>query len=209
MARYVGPVCKLCRREGLKLFLKGQRCLTEKCAFNNRKNPPGPPPKRRSKLSAYALQLREKQKVKRIYGVLEKPFRNYFKKAQHLKGITGENLLTLLERRLDNTVYRMGIASSRSQARNLISHGHIYVSGRKLDIPSYQVNINDVISISERKKNNVIIESNIEIARGVGLIADWLEMLEDGKSGKMVKMPSRENVDIPIKEQVIVELYSK
>ena len=209
MAGYIGPVCKLCRREGLKLFLKGQRCLTEKCAFNNRKDPPGPPPKRRSKPSGYASQLREKQKVKRIYGVLEKPFSNYFKRAQRLKGITGENLLVLLEKRLDNTVYRMGIASSRSQARNLISHGHIYVSERKIDIPSYQVKVDDVISVSEKKKDNVMIESNIEIARGVGLIADWLEMAEDGKSGKVVKMPSRENVDIPIKEQVIVELYSK
>ena len=209
MARYIGPVCKLCRREGLKLFLKGQRCLTEKCAFNNRKAPPGPPPKRRSKPSGYASQLREKQKVKRIYGILEKPFRNYFKKAQRFKGITGENLLILLERRLDNTVYRMGIASSRSQARNLISHGHIYVSGKKINIPSYQVRINDLISVSEKRKDNTMIESNIEIARGVGLIADWLKMEDDGKSGTVVSMPSRENVDIPIKEQVIVELYSK
>ena len=209
MARYRGPVCKLCRREGLKLFLKGQRCLTEKCAFNHRKNPPGPPPKRKPKNIGYAAQLREKQKVKRIYGVLETPFRNYFKKARRMKGITGENLLILLERRLDNTVYRMGIASSRAQARNFISHGHVQISGRRVNVPSYQVDVNDSISISEEHKTSPVIESNIEIARGVGLIADWLEIEEDGKSGKVVRLPSRENIDIPIKEQVIVELYSK
>ncbi len=209
MARYRGPVCKLCRREGLKLFLKGQRCLTEKCAFNDRKSPPGPPTKRRPKNTGYALQLREKQKVKRIYGILEKPFRNYFKKAQRMKGITGENLLILLERRLDNTIYRMGIASSRAQARNLISHGHIQVSGCRVNVPSFQVVADHSISVSDKKKDSSLIESNIEVARGVGLIGDWLEMDIDGKSGRVVRLPSRENIDIPIKEQVIVELYSK
>ncbi len=209
MARYRGPVCKLCRREGLKLFLKGQRCLTEKCAFNNRKNPPGPPLKRKMKNTGYALQLREKQKVKRIYGVLEKPFRNYFKKAQRMKGITGENLLILLERRLDNTVYRMGVASSRAQARNLIAHGHIHVDGNRVNVASFQVEVEHEISVSSKQKESLLIESNIEIARGVGLIADWLDMNNDGKSGKMVRFPDRENIDIPIKEQVIVELYSK
>lgn len=209
MARYLGPVCKLCRREGLKLFLKGQRCLIDKCVFNNRKNPPGPMPKRKPKTSGYGAQLREKQKVKRIYGVLEKPFRNYFKKALRMKGITGENLLELLERRLDNTIYRMGIASSRAQARTLISHGHARVNGRKVDIASYQISINDEISLSEKASAMDIIAANIELAQGVGLIAPWIELASDGKSGIIKELPKRENVDIPIKEQVIVELYSK
>jgi len=209
MARYRGPVCKLCRREGLKLFLKGQRCLTEKCSFNERKNPPGPPPKRRPKLSGYGTQLREKQKVKRIYGVLERPFRNYFQKAQRMSGITGENLLLMLERRLDNVVFRMGIAASRSQARNMISHGHIKINGHRVDIASLQVKTGDSIELSEKQQKSTIIEANIEMARGIGVIADWFEMAEDGKSGKVIKSPVRENIDIPIKEQVIVELYSK
>lgn len=209
MARYTGPVCKLCRREGLKLFLKGQRCLTEKCSFNERKNPPGPPPKRRPKMSGYATQLREKQKVKRIYGVLEKQFRNYFYKAQRMKGITGENLLMLLERRLDNVIYRMGIGASRAQARNFVMHGHILVNGKRVNIPSYQVKVGDEITLSEKLKSSELVDSNIQMARGVGLVVEWFEMAEDGKSGKIAKLPIRENVDIPIKEQVIVELYSK
>ncbi|MDH5716322.1 MAG: 30S ribosomal protein S4 [Spirochaetia bacterium] len=209
MARYIGPVCKLCRREGLKLFLKGQRCLIDKCSFNDRKNPPGPVPKRKPKVSGYGAQLREKQKVKRIYGVLEKPFRNYFKKAQKMKGITGENLLMLLERRLDNTLYRMGIASSRAHARNIISHGHILVNNKQVNVASYQVKINDEISLNKKMNASEAIEANIELAQGVGLIADWIELAVDGKSGKIKELPRRENVDIPIREQVIVELYSK
>lgn len=209
MARSVGPVCKLCRREGLKLFLKGKKCLTESCTFNDRKNPPGPPPKRRPKLSGYAAQLREKQKVKRVYGVLERQFRNYFERAQRMKGITGENLLILLERRLDNALYRMGIASSRGQARNFISHGHVLINKRRVDIASFKVSIGDEISLHEKLNNNAVVSANVEMAKGVGLIADWIELGDDGKSGKVVKMPNRENVDIPIKENVIVELYSK
>jgi small subunit ribosomal protein S4 len=209
MARYTGPVCKQCRREGLKLFLKGQRCLTEKCTFNDRKNPPGPPAKRRGKLSGYGQQLREKQKVKRVYGVLETQFRNYYHKAQRMKGITGENLLVLLERRLDNTLYRMGIASSRAQARSMISQGHIKINGTRLNIASYQVRIGDNISLGEKMKDSQLINSNIELARGVGLIADWIASEEDGKSGIISKLPTRENVDIPIKEQIIIEHYSK
>ncbi len=209
MARYRGPVCKLCRREGLKLFLKGQRCLTEKCSFNDRKNPPGPPPKRRPKLSDYATQLREKQKVKRIYGVLEKPFRNYFKEAQRMKGITGENLLTLLERRLDNTVYRMGLGSSRAQARNMIYHGHILVNGHRVDIASYRVKDGDKITLSEKLSKSDMVLNNIEVAKGVGLVADWIKLAEDGKSGEIGRLPARSDIDIPIKEQIIVELYSK
>ena len=209
MARYTGPVCKLCRREGLKLFLKGSRCLTEKCSFNERKTPPGPPPKRRPKLSAYAIQLREKQKVKRIYGVLEKPFRNYFKKAQKMKGIPGENLLILLERRLDNTVFRMGFASSRAQARNMIAHGHIYVDGVRVNIASFQVSKDNKITTSEKLKSGELVSSNAEVAKAVGLVADWITVEEEGKSGSINRLPVREDVDIPIKEQIIVELYSK
>ena len=209
MARYIGPVCKLCRREGLKLFLKGQRCLTEKCTFNDRKAPPGPPSKKKVKNVGYVAQLREKQKVKRVYGVLEKPFRNYFEKARRMKGITSENLLIFLERRLDNAVYRMGIASSRAQSRNMISHGHIYVNNKRLDIPSYQVKVGDVISISQKQMTASLIENNIELARGVGLVVNWIEVSLDGKSGTVLRLPTRENIDIPIKEQVIVELYSK
>ncbi|MBS0618675.1 MAG: 30S ribosomal protein S4 [Spirochaetes bacterium] len=209
MARAIGPACKLCRREGLKLFLKGQKCMTDKCIFNKRKNPPGPPPKRKPKNSGYATQLREKQKVKRVYGLLERPFRNYFAAASRQRGITGENLLILLERRLDNSLYRMGIASSRAQARNFITHGHIQVNSRRVDIPSFKVSIGDVISLGEKLKSNKVIQDNVEVSKNAGLIADWMELGDDGKSAKVVKMPTRENVDIPIKENVIVELYSK
>lgn len=209
MARAIGPACKLCRREGLKLFLKGQKCMTDKCVFNKRKNPPGPPPKRKPKPSGYATQLREKQKVKRVYGVLERPFRNYFEKANRMQGITGENLLMLLERRLDNSLYRMGIASSRSQARNFIIHGHILVNDRRVDIPSFKVSIGDKVSLGAKLQGNKVVGDNVEMAKNAGLIADWIELSEDGKSAKIVKMPVRENVDIPIKENVIVELYSK
>lgn len=209
MARAIGPACKLCRREGLKLFLKGQKCMTDKCIFNKRKNPPGPPPKRKPKMSGYATQLREKQKVKRVYGLLERPFRNYFESASRQRGITGENLLILLERRLDNTLYRMGVASSRAQARNFITHGHIRVNDRRVDIPSFKVSIGDLIGLGEKLKTNKVIAENVEMSKNAGLIADWMELGEDGKSAKVVKLPSRENVDIPIKENVIVELYSK
>ena len=183
--------------------------MTDKCIFNKRKNPPGPPPKRKPKMSGYATQLREKQKVKRVYGLLERPFRNYFEKASRQRGITGENLLILLERRLDNALYRVGVASSRAQARNFIVHGHIKVNDRRVDIPSYKVSIGDAISLAEKLKTNKVIAENVEMSKNAGLIADWMELAEDGKSAKVVKMPSRENVDIPIKENVIVELYSK
>ena len=209
MSRAIGPACKLCRREGLKLFLKGQKCMTDKCIFNKRKNPPGPPPKRKPKNSGYAVQLREKQKVKRVYGVLERPFRNYFANATRMKGITGENLLILLERRLDNTLYRMGIASSRAQARNFIVHGHVRINDRRVDIPSFKVSVGDTVSIVDKLRSTNIVTANVEMTKNAGLLADWVELAEDGKSGKVVKLPSRENVDIPIKENVIVELYSK
>ncbi len=209
MARYREGVCKLCRREGLKLFLKGERCLTEKCTFNDRKNPPGPPAKRKAKLVGYAAQLREKQKVKRIYGVLERPFRNYFTKALKMKGITGENLLILLERRLDNTLYRMGFATSRAQARNFISHGHVQVNDRRVDIASFQVSIDDKISFNQKMNHGELVKENLKMAMSVGVIADWVEVNDDQRIGIVKRLPARENVDIPIKEQVIVELYSK
>lgn len=160
-------------------------------------------------MSGYATQLREKQKVKRVYGLLERPFRNYFEKASRQRGITGENLLILLERRLDNALYRVGVASSRAQARNFIVHGHIKVNDHRVDIPSYKVSIGDSISLAEKLKTNKVIAENVEMSKNAGLIADWMELSEDGKTAKVVKMPSRENVDIPIKENVIVELYSK
>ena len=207
MARYRGPKCKLCRREGMKLFLKGHSCLKNKCDLT--KGPPGPPPKRRRKKSDYAVQLREKQKVKVVYGVLERPFRNYFKEAVRMKGITGENLLILLERRLDNTVYRMGIGASRSQARNMVFQGHIRVNGKKVDIASYRINLNDKITISEKFRNSTTIETNVEVAAGVGLVADWIKLDDGGKSGEVARLPAREDVDIPFNEQIIVEFYSK
>lgn len=209
MARYHGPACKLCRREGLKLFLKGAKCATDKCVFNERKNPPGPPSKRRPKLIGYAAQLREKQKVKRVYGVLEKQFRNYFKEAQRMKGITGENLLRLLETRLDNTLYRMGVASSRAQARNFISQGHVLVNSKKVDLASYCVSPEDEISIGEKMQKNPLVEANVELAKAMGLIPDWLEVAEGGKTAVITRLPSRDHIDIPIREQVIIELYSK
>lgn len=209
MARYHGPACKLCRREGLKLFLKGAKCATDKCVFNERKNPPGPPSKRRPKLIGYAAQLREKQKVKRVYGVLEKQFRNYFKQSQRMKGIAGENLLQLLELRLDNVLYRMGVASSRAQARNFISQGHVLVNNKRVDLASFRVSLEDSITVSEKMQSNVLVEANTELAASMGLIPDWLELNENGKVAVVVGMPSREHIDIPIREQVIIELYSK
>lgn len=209
MSRYRGPVCKLCRREGLKLFLKGQKCLTDSCIFNTRKSPPGPPTKRRSRMTGYLAQLREKQKVKRVYGVLEKPFRNYFNKAQRMKGITGLNLLMLLELRLDNLLYRMGIAFSRAQARNFISHGHVYVNSQRVNVASYQVSIGDKISLGQKLRSSDFVTSNIELSKGVGLVVDWVELDSDAKGGTVTSLPTREHIDIPIKEQIIVELYSK
>ena len=209
MARYIGPVCRLCRREGVKLFLKGQKCLTEKCPLTRRKTPPGQPPQRRPRISLYAMQLREKQKVKRFYGVLEKQFRRYFAQAQRMKGLTGENLLILLERRLDNVLYRGGLAASRRQARNFIVHRHVLLNGKKMDIPSYLVKVGDEISLTEKMKNSEIIQQNIELAQGVGLIPEWLELIEDERKIRVKELPRREHVDLPVEEHLIVELYSK
>ena len=208
MARYTGSVCRLCRRENLKLYLKGDRCYSDKCAFERRSYPPGQQGKGRSKHSDYGIQLREKQKVKRIYGVLEKQFRLYFEKAERMKGITGDNLLLLLERRMDNMVFRLGFASSRSEARQLVRHGHFLVNGRRVNIPSYLISQEETIEVREKsKKIPRIVESLGAVARRG--VPPWLELDDKKMTGRVVLMPSREDLTMPIKEQLIVELYSK
>ncbi|HEX6863464.1 MAG TPA: 30S ribosomal protein S4 [Thermoanaerobaculia bacterium] len=209
MARYSGPVCRLCRRERMKLFLKGDRCFKEKCAVERRNFPPGQHGTRRGRRTlGYGLQLREKQKVKRIYGVLESQFRNYFDEADRRKGITGENLLVMLERRLDNVVYSLGFAASRAQARQLVRHGHVLVDGRKVSIPSYQVKANESVVVKEGSRKNPMIRSSVETARGRG-VPEWLELDAENVSGKVLRLPSREDIKLPIQEQLIVELYSR
>ncbi|MFL6202516.1 MAG: 30S ribosomal protein S4 [Thermoanaerobaculia bacterium] len=209
MARYSGPVCRLCRRERMKLFLKGDRCFKEKCAVERRNFPPGQHGTRRGRRTlGYGLQLREKQKVKRIYGVLESQFRNYFEEADRRKGITGENLLVMLERRLDNVVYSLGFAASRAQARQLVRHGHVLVDGRKVSIPSYQVKANESVVVKEGSRKNPMIRSSVETARGRG-VPEWLELDAENVSGKVLRLPSREDIKLPIQEQLIVELYSR
>ncbi|MCM2315152.1 MAG: 30S ribosomal protein S4 [Thermoanaerobaculia bacterium] len=208
MARYTDPVCRLCRREGLKLFLKGDRCFKDKCAIERRAYAPGQHGRRRSKVLGYGLQLREKQKVKRIYGLLEKQFRLYFKRADQARGITGENLLRQLELRLDNVVYALGFAASRAQARQLVRHGHIEVNGRKLNIPSYQARKNDAIQVREKSRKNDQIRLAIETASGRGIPA-WLELQPEQFRGMVRDLPKREDIRLPIQEQLIVELYSK
>ncbi len=211
MARYTGPVCKLCRREGQKLFLKGTRCYTEKCAIERRGYPPGIHGRmaaRRRRQSEYALQLREKQKVKRIYGVLEAQFRNYFEEANRQAGVTGENLLVMLERRLDNVVYRLGLAPSRKGARQLVRHRHIQVNGRPVDIPSYQVAPGEKISVKEKSRDMPLILGAIE-SRGKEGTLPWLEVDFKSQTGRMLELPSRDTIPIAAEEQLIVELYSK
>jgi small subunit ribosomal protein S4 len=209
MARYIGPVCRLCRREGMKLFLKGERCYTEKCAIEKRNFPPGQHGKaRRAKLSGYGLQLREKQKVKRIYGVLEDQFRRYVESAERTRGITGELLLQLLERRLDNVVYRLGLATSRAQARQLVRHGHFLVNGKKVDVPSFSVRQSDIVTVLARSQKNPTIEHAMEEVKGRG-IPGWLSFDPGSMSGRIVSMPTREQINLPVQEQLIVELYSK
>jgi len=209
MARYVGAVCRLCRREGMKLFLKGERCYTEKCAIEKRNFPPGQHGKtRKAKLAGYGVQLREKQKVKRIYGVLEDQFRRYFEAAERQRGITGETLLQLLERRLDNVAYRMGLATSRPQARQLVRHGHLQVNGRKVDVPSYSVRVGDVISVRETTQKGAAVQHAIEEVKGRGL-PDWLSFDVEKMSGRIMSLPTREQINLPVQEQLIVELYSK
>jgi small subunit ribosomal protein S4 len=207
MARYVGPVCRLCRREGMKLFLKGERCYTEKCAIEKRNFPPGQHGKtRKAKLVGYGVQLREKQKVKRIYGVLEDQFRRYFESADRTRGITGETLLQLLERRFDNVVYRLGLATSRPQARQLVRHGHFMVNGKKVDIPSYSLRGGDVVTLKATSAKNATILHAMEEVKGRG-IPGWLTF--DGATGKVMSLPTREQINLPVQEQLIVELYSK
>jgi small subunit ribosomal protein S4 len=209
MARYIGAVCRLCRREGMKLFLKGERCYTEKCAIEKRNLPPGQHGKlRKAKLVGYGLQLREKQKVKRIYGVLENQFRRYFEMADRQRGITGETLLQLLERRLDNVIYRLGFATSRSQARQLVRHGHFSVNGKKVDVPSFSVKTGDVVSVRGGSAENATIQHAIEEVMGRG-IPEWIHFDAGTLSGRIAALPTREQINLPVQEQLIVELYSK
>ena len=209
MATYRGPVCRLCRRGGLKLYLKGERCFKESCAIEKRNFPPGQHGKsRRSKISGYGLQLREKQKVRSIYGVLERQFQNYFEKASRQKGVTGENLLTMLERRLDNAVYRLGFASSRAQSRQLVGHGHILVNSSKVNIPSFQIQQGDIVSVKEKSQKVSNIAAAVEMVGGRG-IPDWLELDSLNYSGKVLTLPKRDNVNLPVQERMIVEFYSK
>jgi small subunit ribosomal protein S4 len=209
MARYRGPVCRLCRREGMKLFLKGERCYKEKCAIERRNVPPGQHGQgRRRKVRAYGLQLREKQKLRRIYGLLENQFRRTFDDANRKKGVTGENLLNFLEVRLDNVVYSLGFATSRNQSRQLVRHGHILVDGRRVDIPSFRVKPGMEISVREKSHKVPTITDAVEFAQGRG-IPPWLELDGAALTGKILEVPSREDIRYPIQEQLIVELYSR
>ncbi|HAN09246.1 MAG TPA: 30S ribosomal protein S4 [Clostridiales bacterium] len=208
MARYIGPKCKLCRREGLKLFLKGERCYTGKCAIDKRPYAPGQHGQKRKKLSEYGIQLREKQKAKRYYGVLEAQFRNYFEKADQEKGITGENLLRYLELRLDNVIYRLGFASSRTEARQFVRHNHVIVNGQKVNIPSYGVSAGDVIEIKENSKSMTKFKDAAETSNGA-IIPEWMEKDAKMLKGKITQVPSRTQINVPIEETLIIELYSK
>ena len=209
MARYIGPVCRLCRREGMKLFLKGERCYTEKCAIEKRNVAPGQHGRaRKAKLVGYGVQLREKQKVKRTYGVLENQFRRYFEAADRTKGITGELLLQMLERRLDNVVYRLGFATSRPQARQLVRHGHFTVNGRKVDIPSYAVRVGDTVAVRQTSRETPAIQHAMEEVKGRG-IPEWLLFDAAALSGRVSSLPTRAQINLPVQEQLIVELYSK
>ena len=208
LARYTESVCRLCRRENLKLFLKGDRCYTDKCAIERRNYPPGQHGQGRPKFSAYSIQLREKQKVKRMYGLLENQFRRTFAEAARAKGITGETLLVLLERRLDNVTYRLGFASSRAEARLLVRHGHILVNGKKLNIPSYFVRAGDVVSVKEPSRQMARVLAAMEGAQRRG-VPEWAEVDRDTYSGKIKLLPTRSDITMPINEKLIVELYSK
>jgi small subunit ribosomal protein S4 len=209
VARYVDAVCRLCRRENVKLFLKGDRCLSDKCAINKRNYAPGlHGQRRRTKLSEYGLQLREKQKMKRTYGLMESQFRSYFQKAARAQGVTGINLLVLLERRLDNVVYRMGFADSRAQARQLVRHGHMRVNGRKVNIPSFLIKQGDAIEPREKSRNMEIIRGNMEHL-GQKQIPEWLHVDATAMRGVVQTLPSRDDITMPFQEQLIVELYSK
>ncbi len=208
MARYIQSDCRLCRRENLKLYLKGDRCYSDKCAVERRSYPPGQHGQGRAKFSNYGVQLREKQKVKRLYGLMEKQFRNFFEKAERQKGITGTNLLILLERRLDNLVYRLGFANSRSEARQLVRHNHFTVNGKKVNIPSYLVKVGEAIELREKSRKIGKIGESLEAVARRG-VPSWLELEKEQFRGRLVSLPGREEITLPIKEQLIVELYSK
>lgn len=209
MARYTEASCRLCRRENLKMFLKGDRCYSDKCAFERRAYAPGQHGQNKfRKMSDYAVQLREKQKVKHVYGMLEGQFRNFFAKAERTRGVTGENLLMMLERRLDSTVYRLGFAGSRDQARQLVRHNHFLVNGRKVNVPSYQLAVDDVITLKEKSKKNALIVDNLEGAARRG-VPSWLQLDAPNFQGTVKALPNRDEITLPIQEQLIVELYSK
>ena len=208
MGRYIESVCRLCRRENLKLYLKGDRCYSDKCAVERRGYPPGQHGQSRAKFSNYGIQLREKQKVKRMYGLVENQFRNFFSKAERQKGITGTNLLILLERRLDNMVYRFGFANSRNEARQLVRHSHFNVNGKKVNIPSYLVKIGDVIELREKSRKSAKINEALEAVARRG-VPSWLELQKEQFQGRVSALPTRADLTMPIKEQLIVELYSK
>ena len=208
MARYTGPACRLCRREGTKLFLKGERCMTGKCALDRRSTAPGQHGAANKKVREYGMQLREKQKTKRYYGVLEKQFVNYYSEAERKTGMTGENLLVLLERRLDNVVYRMGMAESRKQARQLVLHAHFTLNGKKVTIPSISVKVGDVIAVKESSRDLAVVKAMIENL-ATKITPKWLEVNKETGTAKVVALPAREDIDFDFNEQLIVELYSK
>jgi len=212
MARYTGPVCKLCRREGIKLYLKGEKCFTDKCAMERRAYPPGQHGKqasfRRRRSSDYTLQLRAKQQARRIYGVLERQFRRYLHIAEARDGLTGENLVIVLEQRLDNVVYRLGFADSRAQARQLVQHGHFAVNGRKTDIPSYLVKVADVVAVKAESRKNHYFRDRRDLL-GKREVPAWLSMNADDLTGRVLALPARQEIDVPVQEQLIVEFYSR
>jgi small subunit ribosomal protein S4 len=208
MARYIGPACKLCRREGEKLFLKGERCYTDKCAFDRRPYPPGQHGQRRVKVTEYGIRLREKQKVRRIYGILERQFRKYFAEADRVKGVTGENLLSLLERRLDNVAYRLGFAATRADGRQLVRHGHLLVNGKPVSIPSFLVKKGDKVTLHTRSRELGRVKVSVEGVDRRG-VPEWLELDKAGLAGTVRDNPVREAITLPIKEQLIVEFYSR
>jgi small subunit ribosomal protein S4 len=207
MARYADAKCRLCRREGMKLFLKGARCFTDKCAIERRNYPPGQHGLNRGKLTPYGVQLREKQKAKRIYGVLESQFRRYFHAAEREKGVTGENLLRLLELRLDNVVFRLGFAASRRESRQMVAHGHFAVNGRKVTVPSFLTKVGDTVQLRPNSKHAPRVDDNLNAGRGA--VPQWLDLDAGAKRGVLRSLPLREDIQIPVTEQLIVELYSK
>ena len=208
MARYTGSVCRLCRREGIKLYLKGERCYTDKCAIDRRAYAPGQHGQARKKVSEYGVQLREKQKARRVYGVLEKQFRSYYEEASRRAGITGETLLQILESRLDNVVYRLGFGASRPEARQIVKHGHILVNGKRVDIPSYITKPGDVISFGDKSLESPRVKELLEAAESKAVVT-WLERDLNTKSARIVRVPARDEIDVPVAEQMIVELYSR